>query len=264
MDWSRAKNILIVSFLILDLFLGAQYIQMIQTQSKIIHEDQINRRQIEQLLEQVHVKANMDLLERKMVPEQLGVYKAVVSDLEKPWKKEEQGSYIQTFSPRLSFENEQDLERILKQQIPFFSDFRYDKALSSKQRRVYVQIVDQVPLFNGKVEVNLKNNQIESIRVLHFTQLERLSVVSLANVHTALYRLITNWEFNQHATIRNANIAYRSKVYNSVDNEHILIPYWYFESGKDYLFIQANRRGQNEEVEKMPIINPNSKGTNET
>lgn len=264
MDWSRAKNILIISFVILDLFLGAQYIQMIQTQSKIIREDQINRRQIEELLDQVRVKANMDLLEKKMVPEQLGVYKAMISDMEKPWKKEEQGSYIQTFSPRLSYKNEQDLERILKQQIPFFSDFQYAKALSSDQHRVYVQIVDQVPLFNGKVEVNLKNNQIESIRVLHFSQLERLSVVSLVNVHTALYRLITNWEFNPNATIKNGNIAYRSKVYNSVDNEHILIPYWYFQSGKDYLFIQANSRGQNEEVEKIPITNSNSKGTNET
>lgn len=253
MDWSRAKSILIATFFILDLFLGLQLSQMMQTQSKIIREDQINRKQIEQLLDQVQVSAQLDQLEQKDFPGQLNVYKAVISELGNPWVKEKQGSYIQTFSPGLAFKDEQDLERILKQQIPFFSDFRYSKALSSDKERIYIQVIDQTPLFNGKVEVHLNGKQIEAIRVLHFDQLEKLSSVSVVNVRTALYRLITNWEFKSNAMVNDANTAYRSKLYNSVNNEHILIPYWYFEVGSDYLFIQATNRGQNEGVEKIPI-----------
>ncbi|MBA4548069.1 two-component system regulatory protein YycI [Thermoactinomyces intermedius] len=253
MDWSRAKSILIATFFILDLFLGLQLSQMMQTQSKIIREDQINRKQIDQLLDQVHVNARLDQLEKKDYPGQLTVYKAMISELGNPWVKEKQGSYIQTFSPGLPFQNEQDLTRILNQQIPFFQDFRYFKAFSSDKKRVYVQVVDQIPLFNGKVEVHLNGKQIEAIRVLHFNHLEKLSSVSAVNLRTALYRLITNWEFNNNTTINDANIAYRSKLYNSVNNEHILLPYWYFEVGSDYLLIQANNRGQNEGVEKIPI-----------
>lgn len=253
MDWSRAKSILIATFFILDLFLGLQLSQMMQTQSKIIREDQINRKQIEQLLDQVQVNARLDQLEQKDFPGQLTVYKAMISELGNPWTREKQGSYIQTFSPGLPFKDEQDLERILKQQIPFFSEFRYSKALSSEKKRIYTQVIDQTPLFNGKVEVQLNGKQIEAIRVLHFDQLEKLSSVSVVNVRTALYRLITNWEFNSNAMINDANIAYRSKLYNSANNEHILIPYWYFEVGSDYLLIQATNRGQNEGVEKIPI-----------
>jgi regulatory protein YycI of two-component signal transduction system YycFG len=254
MDWSRAKTILIIAFIILDLFLGAQLSQTMQQKSQFVKEQVMIP--INKLLNQKHIKRP----QTPHVPKQLD--KATVSPMKGNWKKDERGGYVKEFSPPLLFRNQQELLRILKEQIPFFDQYRYIPSLSTSNQQIYLQQAGNYLVFDGNIIVHLSDShRLASIRIIHF-QLSKVSHVKLVSFDTALYRLVTGWNKSNY-TIAQATLGYQSIAYpTDGEDYYLLIPAWHFQVGKDHLLVNATNNGLNEGVEVTPMLQQiENKGT---
>jgi len=256
MDWSRAKTILILAFVVLNLFLGSQLSQSMRQKSEILHTSKVTEQQVNQLLKENQIQY---VTKDKPYPDQIGAYQAAITSLHPEWKQDEEGGHIKNYSPAHPYKNRQDLERFLKREIPFFTDYRFES--SSSKKIVYLQHDDNGrPIFDGKVEVNLASpGRIGSIRVVHYT-LTQLQAVKLIDPYSALYRLITNWGPQKNSIITEPNLGYRAKAYTSRE-DYILIPYWRFKVGQVPVYINATQRGLSEDVETAPDTQTDSKGT---
>jgi regulatory protein YycI of two-component signal transduction system YycFG len=255
LDWSRAKTILIVTFLILDLFLAAQLSQTMQQKSAPM-ERTVSREQIEQLLKenriQLAIKRNTDF------PLSIVAYQASITPMGPEWKKDELGGYFRVLQTPLTFKNLKDLEEILAGMVPRFEEYRLSR--SSGSRIIYTQEADGRKIFDATLEVRLRGgNRIESVRIVHYN-LTRLKPVKLIPFDTALYRLLTSWELKKGSSITGIELGYRAKA--GAGEGYILVPYWRFqvENLKQDLFLNA--QGFTKEVEVEPWDTQNeSKGT---
>ncbi len=249
MDWSRAKTILIVAFVILDLFLAAQLNQMMQQKSQYVEANNITDQQIRSLLKDAQITLTAPKPE---YPPQIDFYKATITAME-GWQKDEQGGSVKNFSVPVSFKSDKDLERLLSEQIPFFHEYRrseYDTVPG--KTIVFLQTRQGHTIFDGRIEVNLAGNRkIESIRVVHY-QLKDPSAVKLISFNTALLRLIDSGETNKNTAITSAQLGYRAKTYPTASDEFVLIPYWRFQVGSETMYVNAMNRGSNDDVEVVP------------
>ncbi|MBA4541906.1 MULTISPECIES: two-component system regulatory protein YycI [Thermoactinomyces] len=251
MDWSRAKTIFIIAFLILDLFLGAQLSHTMQQQSQFVEENDISAQQLQQLLKQAKIKF---AVKAPSPPEQLDTYKATITAMDNSWNRDEKGGYIKEFRNPLSYRNQHELEGILHKEIPFFGEFDYMPALSTPSKKlVYLQMVGNRPIYDGKIEVNLSgSHRIHSIHVTRF-QLEKVQAVQLVPFNNVLYRFVTGWNKTDF-TISSATLGYQAKVYPGTSEDYWLIPCWCFRVGNSHLLVNATNRGGDEDVETGPGI----------
>ncbi|SEM82196.1 two-component system regulatory protein YycI [Lihuaxuella thermophila] len=249
MDWSRAKTILIIAFVILDLFLASQLNEMMQQKSQYVKANHITDQQINSLLKDAQVKLTASKPDNLS---QINFYKATIHAMA-GWQKDEQGGSVKNFPVPLSYQNDQDLERLLKEQIPFFHEYRrsaYDSVPNKKI--VFLQTSRGHTIFDGRIEVNLAGSRkVESIRVVHY-QLKNPSAVKLISFNTALFRLINSGETNKNTAITSAELGYRAKTYPTASDEFVLIPYWRFRVGNETLYVNAMNRGSNDDVEVVP------------
>lgn len=244
MDWSRAKSILILTFVVLNLFLATQLTQSMRQKSEILNTNQVTEQQVNQLLKENKLQY---ITNDTPYPNQIEAYQAEITHLDPPWKQDEEGGYIKTFSPAHSYKNNQELNQFLLREIPFFAD--YQLTSSSPKKMIYLQRVNGRLIYDGKIEVNLTSpGKIQSIRVVHYS-LKKLSPVKLIEPTIALYRLITNWGPPKNTVISEAELGYRAKAFTSPDEDYILIPYWRFKAGQVSVFINATQRGLSEDVE---------------
>jgi regulatory protein YycI of two-component signal transduction system YycFG len=251
MDWSRAKTIFIIAFLILDLFLGAQLSHTMQQQSQFVVEHDISPQQLQQTLKQAKIKFKAKW---PSPPKQLNTYKATITTMDQSWKRDEKGGYTKEFGKPLPYKNQRDLEGILRKEIPFFDDYEYIPTLSNpSKRQIYLQMVQNHPIYDGKIEVDFSGlHRIHSIHVTHF-QLEKVQASKLIPFNNALYNFITGWNKTDF-TIRGAILGYQAKVYPGTSEDYWLIPYWCFQVEGSQLFVNATNRGGDEEVETGPTI----------
>jgi regulatory protein YycI of two-component signal transduction system YycFG len=249
MDWSRAKTILIIAFVILDLFLASQLNQMMQQKSQYVKANNITDQQIRSLLKDAQITLTAPKPEN--LPK-VDFYKATITAME-GWQKDEQGGSIKNYPVPRSFRNDKELEHLLSEQIPFFHEYRrsvYDTVPNKKI--VFLQTSQGHTIFDGRIEVNLADNRkVESIRVVHY-QLKEPSAVKLISFNTALFRLINSGETNKNTTITSAELGYRAKTYPTASDEFVLIPYWRFRVGNETLYVNAMNRGSNDDVEVVP------------
>lgn len=255
MDWSRAKSILILTFVVLNLFLATQLIQSMRQKPKIVNTNQVTEQQVSQLLKENKIQY---VTNDNPYPNQVEVYQAEITQLDSPWKQNEEGIFVKTYSPAHSFKNDQELNQFLQSEIPFFSDYQLESRSSKKI--IFLQRVNDQLIYDGKIEVHLSSpGKIQSIRVIHYS-LKKLSPVKLIDPTIALYRLITNWGPPENTVISEAELGYRAKAYIGPGEAYILIPYWRFKSGQVAVYINATQRGLNEDVEVTELQNDN-KGT---
>ncbi|TCS95518.1 two-component system regulatory protein YycI [Hazenella coriacea] len=243
MDWSRAKNILIVAFIILNLFLAAQLNQAIEQRSRSLGNDKLTNSEINNLLKDNQIQL---VASRPDEPSSAHFYKAVHTSLPEDWKKDAQGVYQKTF--QIPFKDPKELDKLLQKEVPYFTDYQLSTHHSiEKNKRVYLQMLDGKPFFDGKLEVYLSGNQIQSVRIIHFkpTQTPAEKVVPLNN---ALYRLITSGEVDKNSKIHAIQLGYKAKVYYA-NEDYILVPHWRFYINNQMIDVNATAKTADDNVE---------------
>lgn len=243
MDWSRAKNILIVAFIVLNLFLGAQLNQAIEQRSRYLENDRLSNSEINNLLKDNQIQLTAT---RPPEPSNAYFYKAITTSLSGEWKKDEQGVYQKTL--QMPYKDLKELDALLSKEVPYFKDYQLSTNQSVEgSKHVYLQMLDGKPFFDGKLEVFLANNQIRSIRIIHFesTQTPSEKVIPLNN---ALYRLITSGEVEKNSKIHAIQLGYKAKVYYA-NEDYILVPYWRFHINNQVIDVNATAKTADENVE---------------
>lgn len=233
MDWSRAKTIFILSFLILDLFLAAQLHQMMEKKSRYLESNRINEEQIHDLLETNHIRLAVPFpKQNKNIP----VLQASISSLGN-WNHNAKWTYSKNFPKGIPFRNEKELLKILKQQVPFFADYRFAQHQSNANKRVYLQKQNDYAIFDGKLICHIKNGRIEAIDVLHFQKKKEVPV-EFISFNNALANLIMSGKLPKNSTITSVELGYRSPYYTN-PQEVILAPVWRVRVNQNYYYINA-------------------------
>lgn len=241
MDWSRAKTIFIISFILLDLFLAAQINQMIEQKSNYLKTDEISEEQIRELLEANQIKITTTIPDSTT---QIPALQATITPIFN-WDYDEKWIYQHSFSPPIPAADQASLQKYLEEKFAFFHEYTYSKEFSSNNKRVFLQQYHHHPIFDGKIVCNLKNGQMTSMQVLHFQIKERVNVDFISFNH-ALFNFITRESLPKGAKITSIELGYRSMYYPS-PNEVILVPVWRFTvNHKQHYYIYATTNNLND------------------
>ncbi|SFI69309.1 two-component system regulatory protein YycI [Thermoflavimicrobium dichotomicum] len=244
MDWRRAKTILIIAFICLDLFLGFQLYRTMEKKSQymnsnIIENGQVTDQEVQSLLAKYQIKLATS---KPKEPTQISAFKAKASSLS-GWKKGDGETYAKTFPSPVPFKDYQHMDQMLQKWIPFFKDFRYSENDSKPNVRVYLQMKDQIPIYNSRILVHLEKNKIKAIELSHYELTQPISIY-LTSFNSALYHLIqsgkvpTSKSPSATVTIREVSLGYW--VYPKAE-EHIILPAWRFYIDHHFYYVPANK-----------------------
>jgi|GEM_PF-4367168 len=222
MDWSRAKTIFIISFILLDLFLAAQINQMIEQKSNYLKTDEISEEQIRELLESNQIRIATKIPNDTTQTPALQTKITPVSN----WNYNEKWIYQYSFSTPMPIQNRAMLEQYLQKKLPFFQDYRYSSEYSTNHKYIYLQHYNQRPIFDGKIVCHLQNGKLTHLQVLHF-QIKGQVNIEFISFNQALFNFIHRNSLPKGAKITKIELGYRSMYYPS-PNEVILVPVWRF------------------------------------
>ncbi|SHE85790.1 Two-component signal transduction system YycFG, regulatory protein YycI [Seinonella peptonophila] len=233
MDWNRAKTIFIISFVVLDLFLGLQVSQIMEAKSRYLESNEITENQIRDLLEANHIRLSVPFpKEIRNIP----VHQATITTLT-GWERDEKWAYRKRWEKGIQFKDERSLQRFLKQQLPFFDQFQPEPKLFTADRKVYIQNHNGIPIFDGRVVCEFSKGKLVAIHVLHF-QLKKETAVEFIPFNNALNNLITSGKLPRNSTITQIELGYRSPYYAN-PQEVILVPVWRFQANQKYYYTNA-------------------------
>jgi regulatory protein YycI of two-component signal transduction system YycFG len=236
MDWSRAKTILIITFLILDIFLAAQINHTFEEKSLFVKTGNVSDQQVQKFLKDNHV--SMMVKPHKI--KEVSPYTAEISPLSQGWSQEETGAYTKNYAHPPKVTNTHTLNTFLRKEIPYFSS--YKKVQEISQKITYIQFAEGFPLFDAKLEVNLtKDHRIQSLQVLHF-QTTKIKKINLISFNNALYNLLYSDDLSrfENPSITDIIFGYRARSDPNTTNSYYLMPYWRFViNGKHFVDVNA-------------------------
>ncbi|RAL23380.1 two-component system regulatory protein YycI [Thermoflavimicrobium daqui] len=243
MDWHRAKTILIIAFIFLDLFLGFQLYTTMQAKSQYMNKnEQMPEQAFQTQLRQKQIKLGKPL---PSDPAQINVFKAKVSNLPS-WQKGERGSYVKTYSKPIYVKDESSLNKLLSTIVPHFSDYRYSKSDSKPNERVYLQTKEDLQIFNGRLVVQLEKNKLKAIELSHYTFTQSLDELPINSAQSSLLSLIESEKISKKI-IHEVSLGYWA--YPTAEEETIL-PVWRIYIGDTYYLVPANK-ASSQNIEKI-------------
>lgn len=255
MDWSRAKTILIFTFIMLNLFLGLQLNQLVEQQSDYVETEEISLMQLKQIAKKNNIRFAD---EPSQTPVRLSAYNATITPIKQDgWKRDERGSYSKTFASPLPFQNDRKLNELLSREVPYFAN--YQRTSTLKEKRTYVQTVNGRPIWDATLEVEFAGNAIKALRIVHYELTQLPTQEELLPYPSALYQVIINLNTSGPTSIDHPKLGYRAKAYSG--ERQILVPYWQFEVGNNLIYVNAIKRGANEKIEIVPKQQTESKGS---
>ncbi|OYD07947.1 two-component system regulatory protein YycI [Paludifilum halophilum] len=236
MDWSKAKTILILAFLALNLFLAAQLLQARNEQSDNINSAKDTRRELAQLLQDKEITVTTDLPSE---PPRVTYLEAKPAPPDNDWESNTDGSYERNLQPAPEAGTSlHRLNRLLRRYVDHFDDFQYDPGESSSDRKVYYQYWGDRPLFDARLQVRMKGDRVESLHLVRFKiNDENSSPQQGVTSHTALLSLIENRRIQKGSTITSMELGYHGPSYDA--EVRILHPVWRIKTVDKTYYVNA-------------------------
>lgn len=246
MDWQRAQNYLITAFVIVNLFLIFQIQQTMEQKNASLAVDKISNTQIKSLL--VENRIELDVPRPKDVDE-LKIWQGKPTKIS-GWQELDHG-YQKRITPNsLAVHSADELTTRLSKEVPFFSDYQLlSKPHKLTGKWVFVQHIDHRPLYEGKVEVEVANNQIRSIYMTHFDLQDTSKGFAVTDFNTALYNLINATASNKTQHIKKIQLGYQTQAYNN--ETYFFIPVWRFKLDSKQYDVHAISFGSAKSVEMV-------------
>jgi regulatory protein YycI of two-component signal transduction system YycFG len=244
MDWQRAQNYLITAFVLVNLFLLFQIQQTMEQKNASIAVDKISNNQIKSLLADNLIE--LDVPRPKDVDE-LKIWQGKPSTIS-GWQKVNRGYKKRVQSNTMKVKDVAELNAVLSKKVPFFSDYKvHSKPHKLTGKWVFVQHINQRPLYEGKVEVEVANNEIKSIYMIHFDLQDTAKSFAVTDFNTALYNLINSTASNKTQHIKKIQLGYQSQVYN--EDTYFFTPVWRFQLDNKLYDVHAISFGSVKSVE---------------
>ncbi|GAB7388525.1 WalRK two-component regulatory system regulator WalI [Bacillaceae bacterium] len=245
MDWSRAKTILIVAFLLLDLFLGYQLWLNNGSESLLAQRFQGEKDILEELLQARRIEIAAEIPTDEPQMHHLNVRYTVIppASLE---KLADQEVTLERFFIRSTFKeppaapspfDQGELQNLLAARIWNFSNYRFDPFLSGEGRYTFVQLLDDVPLFSARVEIEVSHGQVRRYRQTYAEVVDTGSGRQVISAFTALRRLIENGMIEDGETVRAVELGYYGHTYDA--DIQVLAPVWRVVHGRRIHYVNA-------------------------
>lgn len=232
MDWRRAKTILILIFLVLDLFLGYQWWEY---RSVALEEALLSR---DQDYLQAAIKIHQITMETPIPTEKPKLsYLNVTYDtaeLMYPHEgrqmiKKNDYTLIGFLSPHVpiaSSMNVADLPELLAETIPNFTHYKfYQGDLASGEIR-YVQQFEGYPIFGANVTLFLEDNMIQKFQQTYLKIGEKGNARDLLSASASLQNLLDQQIINDGSTILKIELGYLGQPFTQEIKEQVFVPVW--------------------------------------
>ena len=256
MDWSKAKTILIVTFLLLDLFLGYQVIHSYNRDRAGMPQGELIPSSMDELLQSRSIKLTANI--PSGTPDMYYIhvrFTGFAGHIEKLTGQPETASrgngVFVTFDGPLPVpnpENRADLLKFMEPYIAFSRDYAYDTWASTKHTAHYVQMYQRYPLFSVPLDVRMKGSRVFGYSQKHVQIISqgngRRMIPALAAVRT----LIDNGYIRYGETISDISIGYYGHMYDA--DIQVLAPVWRIihTGGTQYV------NGITGAIEQMPAL----------
>lgn len=229
MDWSRAKTLLIIAFVALNLFLTVQIIQAWVEKSQMQNGSDSIRRELTQILREKEI----DMPNIPPAPPPVSVLEARIAPPGEGWIQHGDGSYGKTFHPPVSLSRTDQLDNLLEKEVPSFSDYR---LVSRKGHTlIYLQYWKGRPLYGSRLEVKLSDaRSLQSLKLVRLSIKEGKDVQSPVPASFALLNLVESGKVPKGTTFTQIELGYHGQSYDA--KTRVLSPVWKFaaEDGRTY------------------------------
>lgn len=252
MDWSRTKTIFIVTFFILDLFLGYQLYQKqsenkfeYMSESSVKIEDQLAKSNItyEELPEAP--KALSHVIGETYVFSTEDVDNLISDDASIKISEDDIRLHVTFEEPRATIEAETESKSLLSYHALFHEDYVFAEHLSDKNNSlVYIQTYDGRPIYqkedsaNGQITVHLdENNDITGFSQTYLVTTEEGKEQEILSAIKAINQLFNNNKLKDDDKITQIELGYYSLIKGKVQ---VLAPTWFIEvNGERHYYVNA-------------------------
>lgn len=214
MDWSKAKNIFIVAFLLLNILLGYQ---LYLKQSENIQNYQWASNNIEELkkiLKQRNINVKVEIPQEAPKLKFLNVKNIEISnykDINLDKDEAIEGNY--------------SIDSILKDIIYKFAEYKYNPIESNnKNYFVYNQVMGKIPYFEAEIEANITDNGYVSYTQNYFEILSEGLDRQVISAYSALRTVLDQQLIPKNAIIEEITLGYHGQSKQS--STQMLTPVW--------------------------------------
>ncbi len=231
MDWGKAKTILIVSFLCLNLFLGYQLWEEQRIQGI---EGQISQLQIAELKQKLQ-DANITYAEdsiTEIMPEMSNMKVQVRALNEQSF--DAQVARIHWENHRLEVVFKQpihlpigdDVSRntLVQSLIPLFDHYQYDSAISMEHSIVYTQSINRYPVFTSQLLLHIAEQGWTGYTQSYYIEEEKGVSRQVVSAYTALAVLLEHGVLQAGEQIDQVQLGYTIEQLD--DHVQFLVPAW--------------------------------------
>ncbi|WP_051330771.1 two-component system regulatory protein YycI [Aneurinibacillus terranovensis] len=231
MDWSRAKTILILSFLLLDIFLAYQIISAQNRWIETEPQSELIPSSFDELLKTRHITLKADI--SKDTPEMhyinirftsLSEYVQMLPDQ----RIESNGNGVISVFPNpvpvSDSINQEDWLKNTQPYIAFLPGYVYDKERSTPTVRRYLQLNQVYPMFSAPLEIVVDHKKALGYRQIHMQVINQGMGRKVISAYTALRTLLDNGYIRYGEEITGISIGYYGHTYDA--DIQVLAPVW--------------------------------------
>ncbi|MFC4077263.1 two-component system regulatory protein YycI [Salinithrix halophila] len=240
MDWSKAKTILILAFLALNLFLVYQLLQA-RTEQNRDGQTSNTREELNQLAEERQIILKAKVPEETSQP-QVNYLQVRPIKFHEPWKLNPDGTWTRAFNPPVTASG--DRKKILSRYVDKVDRYVLQPDESTRERQVYYQQWDKRPLFDGRLVAEWKGrDRLAAIHQSRFKVTSQKSSTERVGVTatTALMSLIEKELISKGDTVLDIRLGYHGQSYDG--NVRVLSPVWRIRTKHQTFYVNAFNGG---------------------
>jgi regulatory protein YycI of two-component signal transduction system YycFG len=219
MEWGRAKTILILAFLMLNLMLGYQL-----WQSKFKLPDESS--EIELIAEEVmSIAASKNIMLDAVIPNETPRMNEITVTFGEEGIMGKKVEFDQAIPYNIAITGS-EAWTVLAEHIPNLDEYRYDPYTSHSGIVVLHQLANGYPMFDVRLELKAELQQIVSYKQNYVEILESGDLASeqrVLSAYLAIGRLVENY-MRPGSVITDVQLGYHGQIFNS--ETQVLAPTW--------------------------------------
>jgi regulatory protein YycI of two-component signal transduction system YycFG len=233
MDWGRAKTILILSFLFLNMILGLQLWESKSKQKELTTDTSGVLEELKQVLQSKNIRLAEEL------PKEVPKLREITVKFDESIKASEK-TQLRTPTTRASVLGKTlGKDSTARSEIPRMDSYRLDAVASRDGVIIFNQLFSQLPMFEVKLELFEQGGEITSYRQA-FVEVESggdQKEQTVIPAHKAIRSLVEKYLL-EGSVITDVQLGYHGQLYNS--QTQFMIPTWRvaIDNG-DIFYVQA-------------------------
>ncbi|GAB6927931.1 hypothetical protein JCM10914A_19140 [Paenibacillus sp. JCM 10914] len=234
MDWSRAKNVLIYAFLLLNLVLGYQLWMDYREQAGSNLDFTSLAESTQQIMEENGIQVLSPIpTETPQLPKINYIYSAEAQ--KEPVELEE------AVDSKLVYSDEKELRSAFEGRIANLSEYRHDQQSDKENAFVFRPLINnEWPLFNVELEFIYESQKINAYRepVFEIMPTEDTEEQKVLSASKALETLIERNFIPPDSAVRDIQLGYYGQLFNTEDQ--LAAPTWRFTlDGGEMIYVQG-------------------------